>query len=334
MKKLPVALFIFKRSQTLPKIFEKIRSYKPEVVYLIADGHRDDKEKLLVEETRTIAEGLIDWECRVIKNYADNNRGVYENIGQGASWVFEKEEKAVFLEDDNLPEESFFEFCEVLLEKYKNNEKIFWVCGTNYLKNYKSQSDYVFTKHMLPCGWASWANKYQKYYDGELQNFSVDGLKKLREKYDSKALYEQDVDNFFKTKRLLKTDRKKSSWDRQVAFSLRHYDLLGISPVRNQIRNIGVDEHSTHGGNSLKKTMTQRFCELDTIPISFPLRHPESILIEKSYEQKVEKVILLPLSKRVLMKIMYFIKPILGLRRDESLVLWLKDKVSNYDQKR
>ncbi len=330
MKKLPVALFIFKRSQTLPKIFEKIRRYAPEVVYIIADGHRDDEEKLLVEETRLIAEGLIDWKCKVVKNYAAENRGVYENIGQGANWVFEKEERAIFLEDDNLPEESFFLFCEELLEKYKNNENVFWVCGTNYLERYEATNDYVFTKHMLPCGWASWASKYQKYYDGELKLFSEENIQYLKRKYDSRSLFEQDLDNFYKTKRLLETDKRKSSWDRQVAFTLRFHDLLGISPVKNQIRNIGVDEHSTHGGNSLKKTMTQRFCELNTFPISFPLRHPKSISVDKAYESKVEKIILLPLSKRVLMKIMYFIKPILGLRRDESLVLWLQEKRSAY----
>lgn len=334
MKKLPVALFIFKRSQTLPKIFEKIRRYAPEVVYLIADGHRNDEEKLLVEETRLIAEDLIDWKCKVVKNYAVENRGVYENIGQGANWVFEKEERAIFLEDDNLPEESFFVFCEELLEKYKNNENVFWVCGTNYLENYEAANDYVFTKHMLPCGWASWASKYQKYYDGELELFSEKNIQDLKQKYDNRSLFEQDLDNFYKTKRLLETDRNKSSWDRQVAFTLRIHDLLGISPVKNQIRNIGVDEYSTHGGNSLKKTMTQRFCELNTYPISFPLRHPRSISVDKVYETKVEKIILLPLSKRILMKIMYFIKPILGLRRDESLVLWLKEKRNTHDKRK
>ena len=75
-------------------------------------------------------EFLINWDCEVIKNYAKENRGVYQNIGEGARWVFEREEKAIFLEDDNLPETSFFRFASEMLEKYETAPEVLWICGT------------------------------------------------------------------------------------------------------------------------------------------------------------------------------------------------------------
>ena len=107
---IPVVLLIFKRKDKRTQIIDRVSQVKPKKVYIIADGPRDDSEKKDVLECRAWLEGLIDWDCEVIKNYADTNRGVYENIGEGAKWVFEKEETAIFLEDDNLPEVDFFKF--------------------------------------------------------------------------------------------------------------------------------------------------------------------------------------------------------------------------------
>ncbi|MDH5905136.1 glycosyltransferase [Vibrio splendidus] len=334
MNDIPIAVFIFKRSETLARIFEKIREYGPKTIYLIADGPRNEEEKKLVEKTRAIAEKLIDWDCKVVKNYSDFNRGVYQNIGGGAKWVFEREEMAIFLEDDNLPESSFFNYCEELLKRFEHDNQIFWVCGTNYIENFIAEQDYVFTKHMLPCGWASWSKKFERFYDGDLINYSPDMLNKLKETYDSKALFEQDIDNFNKTKRFLDVNKERSSWDRQVAFSLRYYDLLGIAPTKNQIRNIGVDELSTHGGTSLKKTMTSRFCELETSEISFPMKHPTSVSINYEFEKETTKIILNPLKDRVIMKVMKLIKPFVGIRQDESLVLFIRDKMNVISKKK
>ncbi|MEF1172545.1 hypothetical protein REH73_09005, partial [Vibrio sinaloensis] len=116
MNKVPVAIFLFKRKETLERIFERIREYAPEKVYLIGDGPRNSEEEIEVLLAREHAESLIDWQCDIIRNYTSENRGVYKNIGLGASWVLEKEDRAIFLEDDNLPEQSFFPFCEELLD--------------------------------------------------------------------------------------------------------------------------------------------------------------------------------------------------------------------------
>ncbi|MDP4182672.1 MAG: glycosyltransferase family 2 protein, partial [Bacillota bacterium] len=165
----PVTLFFFKRDKII-QIIDRIREIKPQKLYLISDGPRNDEEEILVNNCRRLVEESINWDCKIIRNYAEQNKGVYDRIGLGAKWVLSMEDYAIFLEDDNLPDLTFFRFCEELLETYKEDTRILWICGTNYLEEYqpKDGASYVFTKHMLPCGWASWSHKFNRFYDGNL----------------------------------------------------------------------------------------------------------------------------------------------------------------------
>lgn len=138
---IPVALFMFKRKDTLLRIIKVLSIVKPQKLFLISDEGRNIKEKTEVAETRKAVEEAINWNCAVIKYYASDNRGVYKNIAGGAKWVFSQEEKAIFLEDDNLPEITFFEYCKELLDLYRDDERILWICGTNYLSEYHQYAE-------------------------------------------------------------------------------------------------------------------------------------------------------------------------------------------------
>ena len=187
-----IALFIFKRVSGLEPIIGQLRKIKPSKVYLIADGPRNEEETAACLDCRKKAEELIDWDCTVVKNYAEKNRGVYNNIGNGALWVFEHEDKAIFLEDDNFPEITFFDYCKSMLEEYADEKKVLWVCGTNYMGKSDMKTDFVFTQHLLPCGWASWADKFRQYYDGKLTGLSdKEKTETFRKSFMNRPLYKQ-----------------------------------------------------------------------------------------------------------------------------------------------
>lgn len=324
--KTPVVLFIFKRSETLPAIIEKIRTYAPEIVYILADGARNTEESLLTEKTRSLALSLINWECKIIKKFENENIGVYRNIGEGAKWVFGKEERAIFLEDDNLPESTFFKYCDDLLDRYESNNDILWVCGTNYLEDTRTfdQSSYYYTRHLLPCGWASWSSKFQKNYDGELSTLNNHTIAEMRKTYFDKRLYQQELQTIKQTRFNYLRNPKLVSWDRQMVFSVRSKHKFGVAPSLNQIRNIGADEHSTHGGTSTTKIMTARFCEIPTHPLAFPLTSPATLSVNKSFETAIENAILYPLSGRLIRKMGRLVKRVLGIDPDDSLALIIK----------
>ncbi len=327
---IPIVLFIFKRRDKIQLIIDRIKQIEAKKIYIIADGARNKEEENEVIECREKVEKAIDWDCEIIKNYAEENRGVYENIAGGARWVFEKEESAIFLEDDNLPEISFFKYCKELLEKYKDNEKILWICGTNYLGKYepKDGSSYMFTKNLMPCGWASWGQKFNKHYDGTLKN--IDNTEKLqifKESYKNKKLYKQQLECAKKERKRIDKNLKPRSWDYQMTFSIRANDLYGISPKYNQITNIGVDENSIHGGNSYKNIMTRRFCSIPSYSLEFPLKEPNEISINNDYEKKIDKIILYPLRYRVLNKVSKIIRQIFNIQEEESIKRYFKSLI-------
>lgn len=325
---IPIVLFMFKRDKIL-QIIDRIREIQPEKVYLLADHGRNIEEKKQVEELRATVERAIDWKCDLIKNYAEENRGVYENIGEGAIWVLRREKWAIFLEDDNLPELSFFEFCRDMLTRYENDTRILWVCGTNYLGNYEPRDDvsYVFTRHMLPCGWASWGNKFEKFYDGTLSMCDDPTiLARIKDVYCNLAVYRQYRDSWMGEYRRFQRNVRPISWDYQMDFSIKANNLFGICPCKNQIKNIGVDEDSIHGGSSFTNIMTKRFCGMDSYPMEFPLKHPTALLIDPVFEERIGKIILYPFLKRMRNALFSLLHKLLRIPEGKGLrSFWRKD---------
>ena len=320
--KIPVVIFFFRRVDTTLRIIERLSRIRPQKVYLLSDGGRSIEEQDAVIKCREKVEEAINWNCEIVRRYPMENLGVYKNIGLGAKWVFEREERAIFLEDDNLPALSFFDYCKELLDRYEEDTRVLWICGTNYLENYvpPDGSSYVFTKHLLPCGWASWAKKYNEFYDGNLTLArNKDVLNEIRGEYLNKSLYKQQKYSINSTINKLDNNERLASWDFQMAFAIRVNSLYGISPTVNLIENIGVDDFSTHGGNSFKKVMTRRFCGISKFEIKTPLIHPKYLLIDQVYEKKVGKIILLPFLNRVPVKIVRMLKPFFGIGKYESL---------------
>lgn len=317
----PVVVFLFKRTKVV-QIIDQIAKIRPHKLYLLGDGPRTEVEREEVDLCRKNVEQHITWDCEIIRNYALQNRGVYQNIACGAKWVFERESMAIFLEDDNFPSLSFFPYCQELLEKYRNDNRILWICGTNYMGKYEPQdgSDYVFTQLMLPCGWASWADKFNKFYDGEMQLYKDDYTKKrVRFEYSNKLLYDHDWPSWKRIAEDVANGKNPVSWDYQMAFSLRVHNLYGIAPKVNLIRNIGADADSIHGGTSMNNVMTARFCEVPIDDLTFPLRHPKVLMVDRGFETLTENIIILPWQYRFKGFVIRCIKKILFIDERTSL---------------
>ncbi len=324
---IPIVLFIFKRKDTLGPILERIAAVSPKKFYIMSDEGRDDAEKALVHSVREFVESKITWECEVVKDYAEENRGVYANIGLGALRVLSKEKCAIFLEDDNLPEVTFFNYCKEMLERYKEDSRVLWVCGTNYLGDYHTQNEasYMFTSHILPCGWATWADKFNKFYDKDLILFEDEYLRRqIATSFFDKRLYTQTLDKIkFEYLRKAKNIRYLS-WDYHMMWSIRANGMLGISPAKNQIKNIGVDEFSAHGFHNKKDWASKRLCGMESYPLEFPIKHPKAVLIDIDYEKKTEAILLYPWKNRVYNHIRKFIIKLFGLEEDFRIKQWLK----------
>lgn len=326
---IPVVLLMYKRKDKIVKIIDVIRKVKPSKIYLISDGPRSSSEEKIIQEARINAEKSIDWDCEVIKNYSEDNRGVYENIGGGAKWVFSKEEQAIFLEDDNLPSVSFFYFCKDLLHKYENDQQVMWIMGTNYLDNYhnKPKSSYVYTQHCFPCGWASWSSKFLEYYDGRLQNYqNIEYYNNYRNSFDSQVYYKQQSSHLHSEFTAIREGRKLSSWDHQMEFSIRANRLLGVVSTMNLVENIGVDEHSIHGGRSKKNTMVDRFTKMKRHEIEFPLEPPQNKEIDLKFESLISDIKIYPFHIRLKLMLAWKIRRLFSIPSDIGTIEYFKKK--------
>lgn len=327
---IPVVLFFFKREEKTVEIIKRISQVKPKKIYLISDGGRNEVESSCVKACRQKVEENINWECEIIRDYSTENKGVFDRIGLGAMRVFSQEKFAIFLEDDNLPEISFFRFCREMLIKYNDDNRILTICGTNYLKTYEptNNASYVFSRHMMPCGWASWSHKFLKHYDSKLSLYNDNYLRdRLKYEYTSLSLYKQDLRNVGDEYRRMLLGQKPRSWDYQMTFSQRINGMYSIVPKYNQIRNIGVDTESTHGGVSINIEMTQRFCELSTKEINFPLIHPIVVITDLRFDKEIDRIVLYPLRDRIKVTISTYIKMIFRINQNAPLLPSLKNKL-------
>ena len=112
----PVALIVFNRPEPTRRVFAAIAKARPSRLLLIADGPRPDRQRESNQcaEVRNIV-SAVDWPCQVQADFADENMGCRRRVISGLDWVFSQVEEAIILEDDCVPDPSFFPFCSELL---------------------------------------------------------------------------------------------------------------------------------------------------------------------------------------------------------------------------
>jgi len=124
-------------------------------------------------------------------------------------------------------------------------------------------------------------------------------------------MYKHDIKRCEREAERPKNDQRYNSWDYQMVYSLRAHNLYGIVPKYNLIKNIGVDEFSEHGGISTNKSivsyqqaiMTKRFCGINSFPLTFPIKHPKTVLTDLNFEEKLEKIVIPPIDFKTHIKI-------------------------------
>jgi len=276
MKK-PVLFLIFNRPKYTKQVFEEIRLYKPNKLYIAADGPRKNIESdiLLCEETRSVLK-LIDWDCDIKTLFIDENLGCKINVANAIDWFFVNEIDGIILEDDVVPNLDFFKFCEYCLEKYKEDERIMMITGTNYLSNNNLESTYFFSKHFTIWGWATWKRAW-KYYDISMQKWKEPNIKN-----DIKYLFNGNYiwKHFEYTFDSLNT-YGKNNWDIQWVFSCIINNGYCITPKVNLISNIGIN------GTHSKNLTDSHFLAKYTLDESSKYKSPSNYLVNSAYDEKL-----------------------------------------------
>jgi len=279
----PVVLLVFNRPETTAQVFAAIREACPQKLLVVADGprpdHPDDLQKCT--EVRHIVK-QVDWPCEVLQEYSDINLGCKVRVSSGLDWAFSQVEEAIILEDDCLPDASFFQFCQELLTVYRDDERVMTVCGTNLLGSWKEdRQSYHFAHYDWVWGWASWRRAWQKYDvtmalwgEPECRN----RIKELLQDNRYFSLREQAFQQAF--------DNRIDTWDYQWSFSQLSHEGLAIVPSSNLVSNIGYGRDATH-----TRVMDEELASMATSRIALPLRHPDGLIVDREYDLAVVQMI-------------------------------------------
>ncbi|MDA9962739.1 hypothetical protein N9D63_07620 [Opitutales bacterium] len=286
----PIAFIVYKRPDTTRRVFETIRQARPPRLYLIADGPKSPDLKSKCREVRQIVESGIDWNCELNRIYSDKNLGCARRVQTGLDLVFEQEDQAIILEDDTLPDPSFFTFCEELLFRYKYTESVFHIAGMNMFPQlFTGENSYCFTSIANMWGWATWSRAW-KHYDLQMPDWNNENKKQFLSKWCLTRSLQKDMGSMFD----LHCDNDDPwTWDYQWFYACWRNNGLAVISSRNIVSNIGIGPDATH-------TVTDSPVDLYPDKLqsqSFPLIHPNTIQRDFSFEKNYRKLDQTPKSR-------------------------------------
>ena len=243
--KTPILLIAWRRPRETKKVIESLKVHKPVNIFIACDGpiKNNAEEEIKVIKTRNTISENIDWECKIETFYSDSNLGCKIGVSKAITWFFENVEEGIILDDDCIPHPDFFNFCSELLERYRDDERVWCISGNNVQGGkWRGNDSYFFGKIPLIWGWASWSrcwksydvniNKWPLLKDSNLLNTVFDDV--LEKRYWSdiwEKLYKEGVPN---------------TWDYQWCFTCISNSGLTAFPNRNLISNIGFGKDAAH----------------------------------------------------------------------------------------
>jgi len=270
----PVLFLIFNRPDTTKLVFERIREAKPQRLYIAADGPRSGREGEveLCLQSRSVVE-LIDWACEVKTLFREENLGCARAVSSAIDWFFDHEESGIILEDDCLPDLTFFPYCGELLKLYEGNERIGMISGNQFIDASDLKTSYYFSYFPHIWGWATWKRVWQNF-DLNMKDWpTIRQTRLLREKTGSTYYADKWKSIFDRV-----FEGKIDTWDYPFVYTLWVMNQLSISPKQNLVTNIGFGLNATHTNNP--KDIDKYY--IDARKVLFPLSHPKRLLRNSS----------------------------------------------------
>jgi hypothetical protein len=275
--KTPVLFLVYNRPVDTQKVFDSIRLARPLQLFVAADGPRNDRpyDGDRCEQVRQIVDA-VDWDCKVVKLFRENNLGCKKAVSTAISWFFENVERGIILEDDCLPHPDFFEFCTCLLDRYETDDRVWVITGNNFQDgNRRGDASYYFSKYNHCWGWATWRRSWT-YYRSDLPYWpkwkeSADWLVKTPDQVERRYwshIFEMVAQD------------EIDSWAYPWTACIWYHGGLTATPNVNLVKNIGFGPDGTH-------TITEESKEgLPVFPLGL-MTHPANIVHDSEADRFV-----------------------------------------------
>ena len=284
----PIVLFVYNRPNMAKKMYETLKKYQFNKLYVVQDGTKNNNDYQKIIETRGIIERLQNNTQQLIKIYRNKNIGLKESIESGIDRVFQNESAAIFLEDDCIPSISFFQFSEDILDYYEKDTRIGMVTGYNHFGKYDFGGySFGFSQIGSIWGWGTWKDRWEKH-DKSISLINDEYVKRnLKHKINDKRIAKIKLDIWMKYHLQVKSN-SATSWDFQWGFSRMINSYLAIVPRRNLISNIGVGEDSTHNKYNKNRPYDKSVFLTQTYDMDNELIYPKFVLPDYEYDFRLD----------------------------------------------
>ena len=238
-----IIFLVFNRPECTAKVFERIAAARPENLLLVADGPRTglSNDAGRVALVRDII-SKVDWPCTVYCNFSEQNLGCRARVSSGLDWAFGIVEDAIILEDDCVPDVSFFEFCQTLLDQHRFDPRVMHIGGVNFQRKIQHTADsYYYSKYQHVWGWATWRRAWRFYDLGMTQWRNLKSSGWLKTICPDKIELEYWTDIFDRAYK-----GEINTWDYQWNFACWTQGGVAVVPLVNLVENIGFGLDATH----------------------------------------------------------------------------------------
>lgn len=265
----PVLLLAFNRPDTTRRVLEAIAQAKPRQLFVASDGprasHSTDAE--LVAQTRREVAEAVTWDCELHTLYREENQGLKQGVIGAIDWFFEHVPEGIILEDDCVPHPDFFPYCEELLERFRDDERVWAIQGDNSAKaRLGGTASYSFIPYALIWGWATWRRAWQ-HLDRDLEQW-----RKIRSTPEVKKIFPDRIERRLRSEALDGLlANPESTWDYQWSFTVSLHRGLTTIPRKNLVSNVGWGRpDATHTKGTGQRQDAPTFSIL-------PLVHPSRV---------------------------------------------------------
>lgn len=278
----PVALFVFARPDHTRAVIRQIRQARPAILLVVGDGprpnHPADRERCA--EVRRIIEREVDWNPRLLTLFSETNLGCRQRISSGLHWVFQQVKEAIILEDDCLPDPTFFRYCGELLHHYADDARVGCISGDNFQPQpFACGASYYFSKYNHCWGWATWRRAWSFYDD------TMSGWPELKAAGWLQGVFSDAREAAYWTRIFDTVHRRElDTWDYVWTYSCWAQSFLSILPKINLVANIGFGSSATHTTGAMPPWLP-----LSAQAMPFPLRHPPVMVVSHAADQWSQK---------------------------------------------
>lgn len=261
----PILIIGYNRPEKIKQLLNILVKVHTSHIYVKIDGPKHKSDSIKINKLKKIV-SIFKTKKKNIKSikikYEKKNLGLRTNIISGINWVFKSHERCIILEDDILPNNSFFDFCNKMLNIYNQDDGVMHISGTCFLPNDYQKNDYFFSKMPEVHGWATWRNKWNKL----IKSFDLDEIIKkntINKYYQNKSISKWFLEYLY---REINSFPKKGIWSPWWQLSIIMNDALCINPMKNLVKHDGylTEDFATHPNREATKKNYFKKKEINT----------------------------------------------------------------------